>query len=114
MSGLRGGVRRVLGPAEEVGALLAEDGWDVGLVPRAGDDAALWDGLTSALALPGWFGRNLDALEEALHDLERPTALVVAAWWAYATARPDRWASLLELLTGRSAEEPPLLVVLAD
>jgi len=108
------GVRRVLGPGEQVAGLLVEDGWDVALVPRASGDDALWDGLASALALPGWFGRNLDALDEVLHDLERPTALVLAAWWAYATARPERWAALLELLTERSLEEPPLLVVLAD
>lgn len=109
-----GGVLRVLGPGDEVAGLLAEEGWAVGLVPRAAGDDALWDGLASALTLPGWFGRNLDALEEVLNDLGRPTALVLAAWWAYATARPERWAALLELLTQRSLQEPPLLVVLAD
>ena len=107
-------MRRVLGPADEVAGLLAEEGWVVGVVPRASGDAELWDGLASALALPGWFGRNLDALDEVLHDLERPTALVLAAWWAYATARPERWAALLEVLVERAAQEPPLLVVLAD
>ena len=109
-----GGVRRVLGPADEVAGLLAEEGWAVGVVQRARTDAGLWDGVATALALPGWFGRNLDALDEVIRDLERPTALVLAAWWAYATARPERWAALLELLTERSVAEPPLLVVLAD
>ncbi len=111
---LVGGLRRVLGPGREVADELAAAGWAVALVPRAGGDDALWDGLAAELALPGWSGRNLDALEELLRDLERPTALVLASWWAYATARPERCAALLELLAERSAQEPPLLVVLAD
>ena len=109
-----GGVRRVPGPAGPVVEGLAGAGWDVALVPPAADDAALWDGLVAALDLPGWFGRNLDALEEALGDLASPTALVLPAWWTYATARPERWSMLLDLLDDRAAGDPPLLVVLTD
>ncbi|SEQ62127.1 barstar family protein [Microlunatus flavus] len=110
----QGGVRRVLGPAGPVVDALAADGWAVALVPGARSDHAWWDGLVGALGLPDWFGRNLDALDEVLGDLDRPTALVLASWWAYATARPERWERLLGLLTERSAEPPPLLVVLTD
>lgn len=112
--GLVGGVRRVPGPAAPVVAGLAKGGWHVALVPAAADDTALWDGLAAALDLPGWFGRNLDALEEVLGDLAAPTALVLAAWWTYATARPERWSMLLDLLQDRAAADPPLLVVLTD
>jgi RNAse (barnase) inhibitor barstar len=111
---LQGGVRRVLGPAGPVVGALAEAGWDVALVPAAADDATLWDGFATGLDLPGWFGRNLDALEEVLGDLASPTALVLAAWWTYATARPERWSMLLDVLDDRAAGDPPLLVVLTD
>lgn len=107
-----GGVHRVLGPAAAVGAELAGRGWELGVVPPATTDAALWDGLADALGLPGWFGRNLDALDEALGDLNRPTALVVAGWTAYATARPDRWHGLLHVLRERADQDSPGLVVL--
>ena len=66
------GVHRVLGPAGPVAAELAHRGWDVALVPAAETDADLWDGFAGALDLPGWFGRNLDALDEVLRDRVRP------------------------------------------
>lgn len=108
------GVHRVLGPATAVAHVLTGSGWAAAVVPAARSDDELWDGLAAALDLPGWFGRNLDALDEVLAGLARPTALVLASWWAYATARPDRWAGLLQLLQDRVGEQPPFLVVLAD
>nr|WP_183341593.1 barstar family protein [Microlunatus antarcticus] len=90
-------------------------GWEVALVPPATSDDGLWDGLAVALGLPGWFGRNLDALDEALGDRVRPTALVLACWTAYARARPERWEHLLQLLQERADQDgPPFVVVLAD
>jgi RNAse (barnase) inhibitor barstar len=111
---LRGGVRRVPGPAALLVDGLRAAGWQVALVAPAADDDGLWDALAAALDLPRWFGRNLDALEEVLGDLGRPTALVLAAWWTYATARQERWSMLLDLLQDRVEDEPPLLVVLSD
>jgi RNAse (barnase) inhibitor barstar len=108
----RDGVHRVLGSAAAVAAELARRGWDVGVVPPSTSDDELWDGLGAALGLPAWFGRNLDALDEALGDLVRPTALVLGGWSAYARARPERWDRLLEVLAER--REPPLVVLLTD
>jgi RNAse (barnase) inhibitor barstar len=110
----RSGVHRFPEPFARVARVLAERGWDVAVVPPSRTDPQLWDGLAAALHLPAWFGRNLDALDEVLADRRRPTALVLASWWAYATARPDRWAALLQLLQERAAGQPPLVVVLAD
>lgn len=108
------GVHRVLGDAGGVAIILRGRGWSVVVVPPARTDEQLWDGLSAALGLPAWFGRNLDALEEALAEIEQPTALVLAAWWTYARARPERWHRLLELLRERATADPPFLVALAD
>jgi RNAse (barnase) inhibitor barstar len=109
------GVHRVLGPAASVASEMAGRGWDVGVVPPSTTDAELWDGLVDALGLPGWFGRNLDALEEALGERVRPTALVLAGWSAYARAHPERWDRLLHVLTERTdGAAVPLVVLLAD
>jgi RNAse (barnase) inhibitor barstar len=108
----RGGVRRVPGAGGPIAAELAERGWEVAVVPAARTDAALWDGLADALGLPAWFGRNLDAFDEVLADLARPTALVLAGWTVYATARPERWDRLLHLLSEHARRPGPALVVL--
>ena len=111
----RDGVHRVLGTADAVAAELDRRGWAVAVVPPAGTDDALWDGLVTALGLPAWFGRNLDALDEALGDLAGPTALVLGGWSAYARARPERWNRLLDVLADRAdAPDPPLVVLLTD
>jgi len=111
----RGGVHRVPGPADAVAAELAVRGWRVGLVPPATTDDGLWDGLARALGLPGWFGRNLDALDEVLGDLADPTAVVLVGWTAYARAQPERWAGLLRVLGERAdVGATPFVVLLTD
>lgn len=110
-----GGVHRVPGAAGPVAAELARRGWDVAVVPASTTDDGVWDGFVAALHLPGWFGRNLDALDEVLGDLPRPTALVLAGWSAYARARPERWERLLPVLRDRDRDSgPALLVLLVD
>ena len=107
-----GGVQRVLGPAASVVTEMTGRGWAVAVVPPATTDPGLWDGLVEALGLPDWFGRNLDALDEALGELAAPTALVLAGWTAYARVRPERWERLLHVLRDRAHQPPPPLVVL--
>ncbi|GAA3561849.1 hypothetical protein GCM10022197_16850 [Microlunatus spumicola] len=102
----RDGVHRVLGPAGPVAAELGRRGWGVAVVPGATDDDALFDGLAAALDLPGWFGRNLDALDEVLRDRTVPTALVLGEWSTYARARPERWRMLLHLLRDWASAGP--------
>ncbi|HEY0239642.1 MAG TPA: barstar family protein [Friedmanniella sp.] len=110
-----GGVHRVLGSSTSVAAELVRRGWGLAVVPASTTDEELWDALAGALGLPDWFGRNLDALEEALRDLPRPTALVLARWTAYARARPERWDRLLHVLRERADQAAtPLVVLLVD
>ena len=111
----RDGVHRVLGNARAVAAELERRGWAVVVVPPVTTDDALWDEMGAALGLPAWFGRNLDALDEALGDRATPTALVLAGWSDYARARPERWNRLLEVFRERADHpDPPLVVLLAD
>ncbi|MBT2447335.1 barstar family protein [Streptomyces sp. ISL-43] len=56
-----------------------------------------------ALRVPEYFGGNWDALADALRDLswlpDAPGRLVaVTSWRGYATARPDDWETLREIL----------------
>lgn len=54
---------------------LERAGWSVRVVDLADapDKAAIMDRFVDGLALPGWFGRNWDALSDSLRDL---------GWWA--------------------------------
>lgn len=105
-------MHRVPGPAQEVAAELGARGWDVARVPAAASEDELWEGVSEALDLPAWFGRNLDALDEVIADLSRPTALVLARWTTYARAHPERWRALLEVLGNRAGQPDPALVVM--
>ena len=104
----RGGVHRVLGTADGRSrpSSRAAAGTSPWCRPRP-RTRALWDGLVAALGLPAWFGRNLDALDEALGDRTAPTALVLGGWSAYARARPERWAGLLDVLRDRADDPDP-------
>lgn len=69
--------------------------------------------LAAALSFPDYFGGNLDALWDALTDVEQPTALILTEWTRYARARPERWAAILAVLTERTAGPPAFAVLLA-
>ena len=44
---------------------------------RLGTAEAVYDYLTAELALPDYFGRNLDALHDCLTDISTPTRLIL-------------------------------------
>ncbi|MEU0603080.1 barstar family protein [Streptomyces sp. NPDC006393] len=83
--------------------------------------AALMDRTARALALPGWFGRNWDALADSLSDRtvwprtadERGLLLVVRGWRAYAEANPDEWRTVREVFAEAADRTPTLTVALS-
>ncbi|MBO1331578.1 barstar family protein [Streptomyces sp. VRA16 Mangrove soil] len=67
------------------------------------DKAAFMDRCAAALDLPDWFGRNWDALADALGDpgqlpqgAER-LVLVVGGWREYARRAPEQWEIAQEI-----------------
>jgi RNAse (barnase) inhibitor barstar len=107
------GVYRVLGPADSIVRVLEDAGWRPAVLASSGSTSDFYDHLASALRLPDWFGRNLDALWDVLTDLSAPTALVLTDWTRLARARPERWSSILATLTERTLITPAFAVVLA-
>lgn len=75
--GLAPGVHRLRSkePTSAVVELMTRAGWTVRVVDLADarDKAAIMDAFVAALDLPAWFGRNWDALADALRDL---------GWWS--------------------------------
>ena len=77
--------------------------------------SAFMDRCAEQLRLPGWFGRNWDALADVLSDpglwsddgsedaVEEETVVVVRNWDRYAGARPDEWATAREVFSQASA-----------
>ncbi|MEU6406515.1 barstar family protein [Streptomyces sp. NPDC046985] len=84
------------------------------------DKAALMDRAARVLTLPGWFGRNWDALADSLGDpslwpapgAERGLLLVVRGWQAYAEAAPGEWRTAREVFAEAADRTPELAVAL--
>ncbi len=97
---------------------LTDAGWTVARLGQVHDLDSFYTEISEALALPSWFGHNLDALWEVLMDLEGPTLLHLSDTAAFARRRPEAWRRLSELLAERSelpvAEAVPFAVVLTD
>jgi len=106
------GVYRVAAAAEAFEGL-ARTGWDARLVPPVDSTAALYGALAGALALPSWFGANLDALWDCLSDLTRPTALVLDGWGRFEQVQPGPARRFVDLFAERTAVDPPFVVALA-
>lgn len=106
------GVQRAHGAPAEVLAGLRASGWHAVLVRPGRSAATFHAGLARSLALPGWYGANLDALWDSLRGLDGPTALVLADWESYAAAEPERWQRFLELFAEAAADDPPFAAVL--
>jgi RNAse (barnase) inhibitor barstar len=105
------GIYRVA-DAVRAGDALGRAGWDVRHAAAARSSAELYPALATALALPSWFGANLDALWDGLADLDRPTALVLTGWDRFAAAEPDDARRFLDLFADRVREDPPFVVLL--
>ena len=110
---LRGGVYRLVADLAAVDAALRAAGWRTGVLdaPHPTKEALL-DGVGKALEFPAYYGRNLDALWDCLTDLDVPTALVWPQWQLAAVAEPRAWADVMDVLSGRTHEEPACAVVL--
>lgn len=91
---LRGGVYEVADVAG-LTTRLRHAGWHVGAVDLGDARRAVRD-IGHELGFPSYYGRNLDALNDSLSELTRPTALTVVV-----PASPDAYAlSMLDVLTG--------------
>ena len=81
---------------------LEAQGLDVRVVPAALTKSAILDEFAAALALPGWFGRNWDALLDALRDLTNDDGRPIELVWDHVRALRDvdrhTFATVLEIL----------------
>ncbi len=86
--------------------LAARAGWRAVRLETTGvaDKAALLARVQQDLALPDWFGRNWDALADALTEVGHPvgTLLVWTGWSELSEADPQAFATALEVLAERS------------
>ena len=97
-----------LGPHSEVDdhlELLASLGHDVrivGAVSGGVDKASVLDAFARDLDLPGWFGRNWDALLDALRDLEVPRGQTLELVWDHVgdlrTRDHDTYETVVDIL----------------
>jgi RNAse (barnase) inhibitor barstar len=106
------GVYRVLGPADAIAPALVDVGWRPVVLAPSASTGEFYDRLASALRLPDWFGRNLDALWDVLTELSAPTALVLTDWTRLPRARPERWSAIMAVLNERTLIAPAFAVVL--
>lgn len=86
---------------DELSQQLGQRGWHVGVVSGGTSLREALDALGAALGFPDYYGRNLDALEDCLRDVEGPTALLWAGWEPFAVHAPDAWAALQAVLKRR-------------
>jgi RNAse (barnase) inhibitor barstar len=95
-------------------------GWRVGVVDTEGlvDKRAVLGAFGDALGFPDWFGHNLDALVDALRDVDHEPGTVVL--WrhggALTAADPALHRQVVDILRSRAAADQParLLTLLAD
>jgi RNAse (barnase) inhibitor barstar len=99
---LRGGVYEVA-DATGLTERLQHAGWHVGEVDL-GDARKAVREIGHKLGFPAYYGRNLDALNDSLSELKRPTALTVAV-----PESPDAYAlSMLDVLTDWARPDSPV------
>ncbi|MEV1024603.1 barstar family protein [Streptomyces sp. NPDC050264] len=85
--------------------------WSVRVIDLDGvtDKAALMERCAAALDLPDWFGRNWDALADALGDpgqlpdVAGRLVLVVTGWEQFRRRDPEQWETALDVFGQASA-----------
>ncbi len=101
----RSGVRRLSAKAEAVERAAAANGFVLWRVDLGGvrDKAGLLAAMARALAFPGWFGKNWDALQDCLCDLSwRPAGgyvVLLEQCGEFATYAPKEFGTALEVFS---------------
>lgn len=91
---------------------LRDRGLDVRVVRAARGKDAILDAFAEALELPDWFGRNWDALVDALRDVEGRDGRAVEIVWDRARRLreddPQTYATVLDILEQVAGERDDL------
>lgn len=100
--------------ADEADDLLrraGEEGQHLHLVEGGHDRASTYEAFATALALPGWFGRNLDALHDCLADVAgRHDGAWTLLWRPVAGSAAARDAAVVAVLEDVEHEHAGLTV----
>ncbi len=75
---------------------------------------AVHDYFTTCLQLPGYYGRNLDALYDILTERAEPTRLVICGQTALSSALGSYADALLDTLADAAADNPALEIAYED
>jgi RNAse (barnase) inhibitor barstar len=93
-------------------------GRSVRIVDGGADKKAALAAFAEGLALPDWFGKNLDALTDALRDLADDTAREIELVWdgtaLIARNDPKAYAALLTVLRDVEAERDDLHITVIE
>jgi RNAse (barnase) inhibitor barstar len=117
-------VIRILGPEVSVADVVREaqrDGDHVSVVPAGATKAESLDLFAEVLRFPDWFGRNLDALADCLHDFaEEPLEagrLRHLVWDGVALLRrshPESYQDLTGVLAEVTEDHDAFVVTVLD
>lgn len=112
---------RMLGRRADLHAVIAEAetaGRSVRLVVGGMDKQSVLTAFADAIAAPGWFGRNYDALTDALRDLSDPDGRPIEIIWdGVAVLRSldkPTYVAVRELLREIDEEREDLTVTIVD
>ena len=92
---------------------LAAAGWTIRSLPSFSDLGGFYAAIAAELGFPSYFGKNLDALWDALRDVGDRTAVIIG-WRSFVAAAPSSAARVRSVLTERAEAGPAFAVVLVD
>ncbi|MBQ4600577.1 MAG: barstar family protein [Oscillospiraceae bacterium] len=76
--------------------------------------AILHNTLAEVLELPGWYGKNLDALYDCLTDISRETQLYICNFEVLQTNLEEYADAFLDVLSDSAEDNPNFTFVMAD